>query len=318
MSKRHKEAKEENKVTKITPTLYLAPHIHAELMYIANNVDAEVGGLGVLSINDENGDIFVDELFLLDQEVSGGECTLQAKSITTLLALLIQNGEKELIPQLNFWWHSHHTMGAFFSGTDDATMKDWDGKYMVALVINKKGELKARLVQRIQMGPPFEGTDMLFKDLPVCIDWSDNEYSEDLDEQIANNVHKKVYVAPTPNTSQWQQKRFWYGGAWHDTPEHQQAQLPASKDEEKGTPRSNVHTQWGYEWEDWDESAVPPQKRSGFHELTEEEWKKIQDENAVEDELRAKEINEGLETWIEAAEMDEEEAAEVRRMFTIQ
>ena len=44
------------------------------------------------------------------------------------------------------WWHSHHTMSAFWSGTDKTAIDEFDeGDFSFALVVNLKGEYKFRV-----------------------------------------------------------------------------------------------------------------------------------------------------------------------------
>ena len=44
------------------------------------------------------------------------------------------------------WWHSHHMMGANWSGTDDKEIEAWKNKdYTISLLINLKGEHKLRV-----------------------------------------------------------------------------------------------------------------------------------------------------------------------------
>jgi hypothetical protein len=280
------------------PVLYLAPQIVAELMYIANSVNNEVGGLGLLSFNGENKSIFVDELFLLDQEVSGAECTLSAKGIALLYDDLIRDKEADLIQDINFWWHSHHTMGVGWSGTDDSTMKEWPGKYLVALVLNVRGDMKARLVQRVEVGPPFNTSELQMTDLEIKIDWKDIWNAEELDEEIKKNVHER------PKTQR--QNLHQQGVPYHQQyAQSQQNRLEAAKDETK-----NYTVSHGYEWEGWEEVQPKVTPERGFHEMTEEEFAKSQDSYTDE-------VVTGVEHWIAESKMSEEEAKEVRDMFGV-
>lgn len=285
------------------PVLYLAPQIVAELMYIANSVNNEVGGLGLLSFDTEDRSVFVDELFLLDQEVSGAECTLSAKGIALLYDELIRNKEGHLVQDINFWWHSHHTMGVGWSGTDDTTMKEWPGKYLVALVINVRGDMKARLVQHVEVGPPFNTSELQMTDLEIKIDWKDVWNAEELDEEIKKNVHDRP---KTQYQNAYQQHAA--GVPYHQQYAfNQQKRLEAAKDEKK----ADYTVSHGYEWEGWEEVQSPkvtPER--GFHEMTEDEFAKAQE--AYEEEIVS-----GVENWIAESNLDEAEAKEVRAMFGV-
>ncbi len=46
---------------------------------------------------------------------------------------------------LNCWIHSHANMDVFWSGTDDSTIDDLVDGYLLSIVVNKKGEILARV-----------------------------------------------------------------------------------------------------------------------------------------------------------------------------
>tara|TARA_R100001594_G_scaffold2143_1_gene8750 strand:+ start:2344 stop:3222 length:879 start_codon:yes stop_codon:yes gene_type:complete len=113
-----------------------------------NEFKAEIGGQMIVE-QDKDGDYILKDPEIIKQEVSGGECDLDA----TELAFYYSRNAKKYGDNVRFcWWHSHHTMGAFWSGTDDSTIlsnkaKDWS----VSLVVNLKKEYKLR----IQFFEPF-------------------------------------------------------------------------------------------------------------------------------------------------------------------
>lgn len=66
------------------------------------------------------------------------------------------------------WWHSHHTMAAFWSGTDQNEINAWENdSWSLALVINLFGEYK----------------------LNVSV-WQPIQYSEDVNLEIIRNIAK--------------------------------------------------------------------------------------------------------------------------------
>lgn len=190
-------------------TLWIPPDILSEIMFYVTSIDTEVGGLGELTIDSTNNDIVVEEIFLLDQTVHGTECELSADGISKLYEELIADGEEDKIGKINFWWHSHADMGAFFSGTDDTTMKEWSGQYQVALVINKKGEMKARLMSRFPT--------LIITDIPIHMDWLYVAQKEEWEENITNKVHPKTIQTHTSNCSSYRKDgevAVFTDGAW--------------------------------------------------------------------------------------------------------
>ena len=105
---------------------------------------AEIGGQLIVE-EDKDGDFILKNPVILKQEVSGGECTLDAEALTNYYS---SHGSKIR----HCWWHSHHTMAAFWSGTDDKCILDNPANdFSVSLVINLKREYKLR----IQFFKPF-------------------------------------------------------------------------------------------------------------------------------------------------------------------
>ena len=109
---------------------------------------SEIGGQLVV-LEDEDGDFILENPVILKQEISGANCELDGQELAIHYSKMIgQYGNNVR----HCWWHSHHTMGAFWSGTDDATIlshpaNDWT----LSLVVNLKREYKLR----IQFFKPF-------------------------------------------------------------------------------------------------------------------------------------------------------------------
>ena len=109
---------------------------------------SEIGGqLGVLE--DTDGDYILEDPVILKQEISASNCEMDGGQLAIHYSKMIGKHGNNV---RHCWWHSHHTMGAFWSGTDDATIlshpaDDWT----LSLVVNLKREYKLR----IQFFKPF-------------------------------------------------------------------------------------------------------------------------------------------------------------------
>ncbi len=104
-------------------------------------LDSEVGGYLVIKELDEGG-LLVEDIILPEQTVGGG--SFKAKPGLKV--------DPEVIPKIHGWWHSHHNMGTFHSGTDNDTLGDkWNGEtkgsphYAVSIVVALPFEIKAYL-----------------------------------------------------------------------------------------------------------------------------------------------------------------------------
>ena len=91
-----------------------------------------------------NDDVFeLCEPSILKQENTGTSTELDADS---LRKYYIETVKKHGSDIRYCWWHSHHTMDAFWSGTDIKAIKEYDeGDFSFALVVNLKGEYKFRV-----------------------------------------------------------------------------------------------------------------------------------------------------------------------------
>ena len=136
---------------------------------------SEIGGQLVV-LEDKDGDFILEDPVILKQEISASNCELDGQELAIHYSKMIgQYGNNVR----HCWWHSHHTMGAFWSGTDDATIlshpaNDWT----LSLVVNLKREYKLR----IQFFKPFlheENVELNFlQEEHVTDDMLDNEVKE--------------------------------------------------------------------------------------------------------------------------------------------
>jgi proteasome lid subunit RPN8/RPN11 len=104
---------------------------------------SEIGGM-LVAIEDEAGDWHLKDPVILKQAISAGNCVLDKEALAPYYT---KAGAKYKDKNFRFvWWHSHHTMSAFWSGTDLNAIQEYsDGDFSFALVVNLKGEYKLRV-----------------------------------------------------------------------------------------------------------------------------------------------------------------------------
>ena len=102
----------------------------------------EIGGMMVM-IMDDQGDYLMQDPVILKQDISGAQCDLDDEALAAYYGQALH----KYGPGTRFvWWHSHHTMAAFWSGTDTNTIEGTPtADFSVSLVINLKGEYKLRV-----------------------------------------------------------------------------------------------------------------------------------------------------------------------------
>ena len=103
----------------------------------------EISGLATAVPNDA-GLYVISDIEILKQENSGTNTELDADSVTEYK---MKYALKHKNPNMKYvWWHSHHTMGAFWSGTDEKEIDAWKNEsFSLALVVNLKEEYKFRV-----------------------------------------------------------------------------------------------------------------------------------------------------------------------------
>ena len=104
---------------------------------------AEIGGMMVV-VKDQDGDWELKDPVIMKQEVTTSNTHLDKDELAKYYTKAAMKYAKE---EFRFcWWHSHHTMGAFWSGTDTNTIDEFsDGDFSFALVVNLKEEYKFRV-----------------------------------------------------------------------------------------------------------------------------------------------------------------------------
>lgn len=169
----------------------LPRELYRKIMFWVDISPIEISGLGKCIF--EDGKWKVLSVHLLDQENTATSTDLDSEAVGKLdMALIREKGH------LNFWWHSHVDMKAFWSGTDLDTIKEYgDAGFCLATVFNKRGDTQTAFYQG--------ATDFLpsmFKDhltLEIVDDaFSDAELLE-LKTAYEEKCRTKKWAAPANN-----------------------------------------------------------------------------------------------------------------------
>ncbi len=116
---------------------------YAKAAYVTEK--AEIGGMAVVT-QDEDGDWTIENPVILPQEIAGTTCDLDKEELATYYTQMAMKYKDQ---KFRFcWWHSHHTMDAFWSGTDLSSIDEYgegESDVSFALVVNLKEEYKCRI-----------------------------------------------------------------------------------------------------------------------------------------------------------------------------
>jgi hypothetical protein len=130
------------KLSASTPTLFLTPEVQQRISHWVDLASGEMSCLGMADL--VPGGFLVSQIFLLPQLAGPAEVEIDRDAIARLVADLDASGED--LTRLRFWHHSHGSIAAFFSSTDEATIRALsNGTWSLALVSNRAGEQRARL-----------------------------------------------------------------------------------------------------------------------------------------------------------------------------
>jgi len=146
---------------------------------------AEIGGQCVV-VEDAEGNFWLKDPVILKQEVSAGNCDLDEAELAMHYGKMADKYGDDI---RHCWWHSHHTMGAFWSGTDDKTiMENETDDFSVSLVVNLKQEYKLR----VQMFYP------IIAEVNVPLNIADEiPQSKAIDKEVANKCEKETHQVIT-------------------------------------------------------------------------------------------------------------------------
>lgn len=178
MGKRKKQngsndtVKEEFKIS-----LEIEESVFKKIMYWIRKSNFEVSGLGKVEVNQEENSIRVIDAILLPQKNTSTTTDLDAGAISKAMFLL-----KDTPGELRWWWHSHVNMDAFWSGTDDNTIKRLGlGGWFVATVLNKREEMKSAYSQSSPLR-------LFLDDIQTSLIQYEQEIPKEWEEEYEKNV----------------------------------------------------------------------------------------------------------------------------------
>tara|TARA_R100001082_G_scaffold61493_3_gene34321 strand:- start:5921 stop:6841 length:921 start_codon:yes stop_codon:yes gene_type:complete len=103
----------------------------------------EISGL-MTAIPQKDGRYKIGDVEILKQENSGTNTELDGEAVTEYKMKYAMKYKDKRMKYV--WWHSHHTMGAFWSGTDENEINAWENEsFSLALVINLREEYVFRV-----------------------------------------------------------------------------------------------------------------------------------------------------------------------------
>lgn len=175
---------------------------YQKLIAYAQACQGEVSGFADVVFDPLKNAFRMTDVYLLEQEATAAHVELDEESVAKFNLELAKKGRDQL-PQV--WWHSHADMETFFSGIDEGTLRELQNDtFIIAVVVNKKGHIKAKMYVYAEAMATFGGG--LFEDslgaqleidpLHVKVDMELGEIPKDIVKEVAKKVRE-----PKPSMS---------------------------------------------------------------------------------------------------------------------
>jgi len=116
-----------------------------------NLTNAEISGLGDVE-KVQDGVFRIKEVYLYKQTCTGGSTSIENTAVHDFIVDRLAIGGS--VENVKFWWHSHYTMGVFWSGQDENAIQNIENDYLISMVQNHRGDIKTR----IDLFQPFRTT----------------------------------------------------------------------------------------------------------------------------------------------------------------
>lgn len=152
----------------------------------------EVSGMGLVQIDQETKTFTITDAFLLQQVGGAAHTNIDSAAISQLM-----DETATLEGHLNFWWHSHVNMAAFWSGTDRTTINELGKEGLcVATVFNKKGEHLSAIEYQVK-SDLFGTTTTFIDNVPTTFNTFDpwHEHRAAWTSELKDKVKEQSYVS---------------------------------------------------------------------------------------------------------------------------
>ena len=165
--------------------VYMDPVAHEKLWAWVRLAKGEVSMLGLVDEND--GQPCITDLFLVKQTCTPASTDMDQDAVARLMVDLAAKGRSD---QLRAWVHSHGTMNVFWSNQDDETIDNLAGDpYLVSVVVNKKGEVRARV-------DVFKPVRVTVDEVPVEVLIPDMGLGPQCEKEFKEKVQEEALASP--------------------------------------------------------------------------------------------------------------------------
>lgn len=158
------------------------PNAYHKMNSYIHGIGYEISGFGKIEKREK--DIWITDVKIFQQVVTGGNTIIDAMAVAKFFDDLEVAGEDASTWKL--WWHSHVYMSALFSGTDTATIEEFDSEmpadnWMLSIVANKY----QRAFAQIDIYEPIRCS---ISDIPWSVAVGEVTWKDDVQAEIKEKV----------------------------------------------------------------------------------------------------------------------------------
>lgn len=180
------------------PEVVITELAYKKIMHWVDISPIEVSGLGKVIFEDNQ--FIITDAFLVKQKNTESSTEMDGASIAKLMY-----ETKDIPGHLNFWWHSHVNMGAFWSGTDYQTIQDLSANgFLVATVFNKKRDMRSAI--------RYKSTEIM-PDL----------FLDEISTRVESRLEQSLYDSLTQEFNEKCERQSWRESRWPEWTYHREA-----------------------------------------------------------------------------------------------
>jgi hypothetical protein len=166
-------------MNEIQPILFFEPKTFQKLWNYTIFCDTEISGMGL--VRELSPNIFLCyDIKIYQQTCSPVMTKIESEELAKCYTQLVRRGKGQE-KDMNLWWHSHNTMGVFWSPRDRSEISEWSNSgYGISLVVNKRMEYLCRV-------DIFKPLQIIIPDIKI-----EQKTIEEYDEILAEKCKKEV------------------------------------------------------------------------------------------------------------------------------
>ena len=184
------------------PSFLISGKAWGKMTYWIDKAPGEISGMGLIK-QQANGSYIVTDVILLPQKNGSAHTEIDGQDVAKAMYAL-----RDADGSLNFWWHSHAQMSAFWSAEDKNTISNLgSGGFFFSTVINKRGEHRTAFSLKLGGGEHVKPQVLFIDEIPTRLStvlsveeerMLDSEYDKNVTSSFATTSYLSIYNKSFP------------------------------------------------------------------------------------------------------------------------